>query len=52
MMELRLLVAGLLLDESLSLATLGGLVLILGGVALGSGAVRLARSRVAPVAEP
>ncbi len=42
----------ILLDESLSLATLGGLVLILGGVALGSGAVRLARSRVAPVAEP
>ena len=43
----------LLLGESLSVATVGGLALILGGVALGSGAVRLARwRRAAPVPEP
>lgn len=41
-----------LLGESLTVGTVAGLLLILGGVALGSGAVRLARSRIAPVAEP
>ena len=33
----------LILDEAITLATLGGLALILGGVALASGAVRLPR---------
>ena len=33
----------LILDEEISLATLGGLALILGGVALASGGVRLPR---------
>jgi len=43
----------LLLGESLSVATVGGLALILGGVALGSGAVRLARGRrAAALPEP
>jgi drug/metabolite transporter (DMT)-like permease len=41
----------LLLDEQLTTATLAGLVLILGGVALGSGAVGLSR-RAPAVAEP
>ena len=38
----------LILDEGLSFATLGGLVLILGGVALASGAVRLRRREAVP----
>jgi len=41
----------LLLDEHLTAATVGGLALILAGVALGSGAVRLAR-RAPAVQEP
>jgi drug/metabolite transporter (DMT)-like permease len=39
----------LILDEELTLWTLGGLVLILGGVALASGAVRLPQRATAPV---
>jgi len=38
----------LILDEGLSFATLGGLVLILGGVALASGAVRPRRREAVP----
>ena len=38
----------LILDERLSAATLGGLVLILAGVALASGAVRLSRREAVP----
>jgi len=41
----------LILDEAITVWTLGGLVLILGGVALGSGAVRLPR-REAVVVRP
>ncbi len=52
MPPIALLYGAVLLGESLTVATIAGLVLILGGVALGSGAVRLARSRVAPIAEP
>jgi drug/metabolite transporter (DMT)-like permease len=40
----------LLLGEPLTVEELGGMVLILGGVALGSGAVRLPRRQ--PVAAP
>jgi drug/metabolite transporter (DMT)-like permease len=39
----------LLLDEELTLSTLGGLALILGGVSLASGAVRLRQRDAAPV---
>ena len=39
----------LLLDERLTFSMLGGLVLILGGVALASGVVRLRRSETVPV---
>jgi drug/metabolite transporter (DMT)-like permease len=38
-----------LLDEKITVATLVGLVLILGGVALASGAVRLPRRATVPV---
>jgi drug/metabolite transporter (DMT)-like permease len=38
------------LDEPLTIASVGGLVIILAGVALGSGAVTLARRRRAPAA--
>jgi len=44
-----LLYGALILDEEIGLATVGGLALILGGVALASGAVRLPRRGVAPV---
>jgi len=46
-----LLYGALLLDERITLSMLGGLALILGGVALGSGAVRLPR-RAAVVQTP
>src|ERR671928_117733 len=39
----------LLLGEPLTVAAVAGLALVLGGVALGTGAVRLARTREAPV---
>ena len=52
MPPIALVYGAVLLGESLTVATVAGLLLILGGVALGSGAVRLARSRIAPVAEP
>ena len=39
----------LILDEEITFWTLGGLVLILGGVALASGAVRLRRRDAVPV---
>jgi drug/metabolite transporter (DMT)-like permease len=42
-----LIYGSLLLDEPLNAGTLGGLALILAGVSLGSGAVRLPRPRVA-----
>ncbi len=38
----------LILDERISAATIGGLVLILAGIALASGAVRLSRREAAP----
>jgi drug/metabolite transporter (DMT)-like permease len=41
----------LLLNEQITAATVAGLVLILGGVALGSGAVGLSR-RAPAIAEP
>jgi len=41
-----------LLDESLTVGSVGGLALILAGVALGSGAVRLARRAAAPTTAP
>jgi drug/metabolite transporter (DMT)-like permease len=41
-----------LLDEHLSIASVGGLAVILAGVALGSGALRLPRRAPAPVAPP
>ena len=44
-----LLYGTLLLDERLTFSMLGGLVLILGGVALASGAVKLRRSETVPV---
>ncbi len=44
-----LLYGALILDEELTLSTLGGLALILGGVALASGAVRLRRDTAVPV---
>jgi hypothetical protein len=37
-----------LLDEHITAGVIGGLVLILGGVALGSGALRLPRRAAAP----
>lgn len=41
-----------LLDEPVTAGVTGGLVLVLGGVALGSGALRLARREAAPAAGP
>jgi drug/metabolite transporter (DMT)-like permease len=41
-----------ILDEQLTVSMLGGLMLILGGVALASGAVRLPRRRAAVTARP
>jgi len=42
----------LILDEAITAATLAGLALILGGVALASGALRLSRRREAAAARP
>ncbi len=42
----------LFLDESLTVASVGGLAVILAGVALGSGALRLPRREPAPAAPP
>jgi drug/metabolite transporter (DMT)-like permease len=41
-----------LLDEPVTAGVIGGFVLVLGGVALGSGALRLARREAAPAAGP
>ena len=43
--------SGRILDEEITFSTLGGLALILGGVALASGAVRL-RQRDAALVRP
>jgi drug/metabolite transporter (DMT)-like permease len=51
MPPIALVYGALLLDETITAATLGGLALILAGVALGSGALRLTR-RAAVVHEP
>jgi drug/metabolite transporter (DMT)-like permease len=51
MPPIALFYGALLLDERITAATLGGLALILAGVALGSGAVRLAR-RAPAIQEP
>jgi drug/metabolite transporter (DMT)-like permease len=51
MPPIALVYGALLLDETISAATLGGLALILAGVALGSGAVRFTR-RAAAIPEP
>jgi drug/metabolite transporter (DMT)-like permease len=51
MPPVALVYGAILLDESITAATIGGLALILAGVALGSGAVRLAR-RAPAVQEP
>jgi drug/metabolite transporter (DMT)-like permease len=51
MPPIALFYGALLLDESITAATILGLVLILGGVALGSGAMRLAR-RTPAIQEP
>ena len=51
MPPIALVYGALLLDESISAATLGGLALILAGVALGSGALRFTR-RAAAIQEP
>ena len=51
MPPIALVYGALLLDESITAATLGGLALILAGVALGSGALRLAR-RAPAIQEP
>jgi drug/metabolite transporter (DMT)-like permease len=42
----------LFLDEPLTVASVGGLVVILAGVALGSGALRFPRREPAPAAPP
>ena len=51
MPPIALVYGAILLDETITAATLAGLALILAGVALGSGALRLTR-RAAIVQEP
>ena len=51
MPPIALVYGALLLDEPITAATLGGLALILAGVALGSGALRFAR-RAPAIQEP
>jgi drug/metabolite transporter (DMT)-like permease len=52
MPPIALLYGIVLLDESLTAASIGGLALIFAGVAIGSGAVRLARRATAPTTAP